>query len=163
MGSLNICSRLDSKVARKMMFGRPPHALDILTDELVVREMGGYLVGICGLWKDFFSLERSSKAIHRTIRSERRWLSTAEIYKHVEEYRWQNGWIWVLGDPSILPKLGDFLIGIPDTFMGGDWRDFFSLKGCCEAIDMQCICERDTIQKALYYKHVEEYDPESSD
>ena len=145
------------------MLGRPAHALDILTDELVVREMGGYLVGICGLWKDYFSLERSSKAIHRTIRSERRWFSTAELHKSVEEYQWRNRWMWVLGDPSLLPKLGDFLIGIPYTFLGGDWRDFFSLKGCCETIDMQCIEEREALLKAIYYKHVEEHGSCDSD
>ena len=63
----------------------------------------------------------------------------------------------------VIGQIGDLLIGVPETPMGGDWRDFANLHLCCRSIDMDFIVERDAIRKARYYKGVEENGSGDSD
>ena len=70
----------------------------------------------------------------------------------------------ILGhDAMALRKVGDFLIGIPFTPMGGDWRDFVKLQRCCVAIDRMAKFERESLRTVEYYKDVEQLGSGDSD
>ena len=63
----------------------------------------------------------------------------------------------------VIGQIGDLLIGVPETPMGGDWRDFASLQRCCRSIRRDFRLEREAIRKARYYKGVEENGSGDSD